>query len=289
MKYFIFPMIIYIILLIKSKQFQNNEKKLNSNIRQLSEINLEKVRNDILENHNYHRKRHQVGNLKRNSEIEKIAQEYSEKMASKNSMVPSGNIYNNTSLGENLYYARASLDEIVNGTNVSESWYKEVIYYDFSHSGNKELSRNFTQLVWKGTEQIGCGAACSKSNDCYVACNYYPKGNYLSEFGSNVFRFIDVSDDDDSGDSHSSDGSQSSDVPHSSDVPKSSDGPQSSDGSKNLEIDNDSGGMSTVGKVFLIIFIILLTTFITFLILHYLFKKRAENREIPENFPLIQR
>ena len=123
----------------------------------------------------------------------------------------------------------------------------------------------------------------------YVVCNYYPKGNYLSEFGSNVFRFIDVSDDDDSGDSHSSDGSQSSDVPHSSDVPKSSDGPQSSDGSKNLEVDNDSGGMSTAGKVFLIIFIILLTAFITFLILHYLFKKRAENREIPENFPLIQR
>ena len=272
MKYFIFPIIICILFLINSKQFLNNEKKLNSNVRQLSDINLEKFRNDILKNHNYHRKRHQVANLERNSEIEKIAQDYSHKMASKNSMVPSENIYNNSYLGENLYHAKASLIEIINGTDVSETWYKEVEYYDFKTPGYKEKSAHFTQLIWKKTTQIGCGAACSTSNDCYVTCNYYPHGNSLSEFSFNVFRAINISDDDDSGsDSHNSEDSESS------------------DGSQNSEYDYESGGMSTAGKVFLTFFIIVLTAFIAFLIYHFLFKKRVENRETSENYSLLPR
>ena len=65
-----------------------------------SDINLEQIRADILSNHNEHRKAHQVEPLTRDSEIEKVAQAYSEYLASISQMVHS----NNELYGENLYY-----------------------------------------------------------------------------------------------------------------------------------------------------------------------------------------
>ena len=69
--------LILVIILIKQiclKVFKNNLKA-----NTLTTVDLETVRKNILEDHNYHRKRHQVGDLVRNSEIESIAQTYTEK------------------------------------------------------------------------------------------------------------------------------------------------------------------------------------------------------------------
>jgi len=93
---------------------------------------------------------------------------------------------------------------------------------------------HFTQLVWKGSKQIGCGASCNNSNKCYVTCNYYPPGNYIGQFASNVF-------------------------------------PLKEDESSYNE------GMSTAGKVFLAIFIILLFAVIAFAVFHFVIKKRRFN------------
>ena len=40
---------------------------------QINALDLEKIRAEILTDHNYHRKRHQVDILSRNSEIENVA------------------------------------------------------------------------------------------------------------------------------------------------------------------------------------------------------------------------
>jgi len=41
----------------------------------------------------------------------------------------------------------------------------------------KKETGHFTQQIWKGTNQMGCGKATSSSGETYVACNYYPPGN----------------------------------------------------------------------------------------------------------------
>ena len=41
---------------------------------------------------------------------------------------------------------------------------------------------HFTQVVWKGSEKLGCGVGCGSNNFCYVTCKYYPAGNNLSQF-----------------------------------------------------------------------------------------------------------
>ena len=232
--------IICLIYSINSKQFLKSEEKPKSIILQLSDINLEAIRKDILKNHNYHRKRHQVQNLARNSEIEKIAQEYSKEQAKNDQMEHSSNTYKNKPLGENLYSCWSSSSASVNGTRASESWYSEVKSYDFNNPGYKKGIGHFTQLVWKDSKEIGCGAACSSTNNCYVTCNYYPAGNYLDSFPDNVFPFNEDFDDDD-------------------------------------DNDDDDDGMSTAGKVFLAIFIIFLTIFIAFLIHHFFIQKKTFN------------
>lgn len=46
---------------------------------------------------------------------------------------------------------------------------------------------HFTQIAWKETKLLGCGAASKQYTGwIYVNCNYDPPGNYLNEFGINV-------------------------------------------------------------------------------------------------------
>ena len=204
------------------------------------DLDLEKIRADILANHNYHRKRHQVGNLVRKAAIENIAQEYSEHLATIDHMEDS----QNEQYGENIYACRASWGICLTGEEASQIWYNEVSDYNFNNPGLSQRTQHFTQLVWKGSTQIGCGAACSPSNRCYVTCNYYPPGNYESQFANNVFPIKEPQEDDDSGDS---------------------------DTDANA---NYNEGMSTAGKVLLSIFIIIIILLIAFAVFHFIIKKR---------------
>ena len=186
---------------------------------QIYSLDVEKIRSDILTNHNYHRKRHQVDELERNSEIEQVAQSYSEYLASIETMKHSGN----GKYGENLYNCWSSNGICITGEKASQMWYDEVKQYNFNNPGFSGGTGHFTQLVWKGSKQIGCGVACSINNKCYVTCNYYPPGNVLSQFDKNVFPLA---------------------------------------------------GMSTAGKVFLAIFIIIIILLIAFSVFHFAYKKR---------------
>ena len=150
--------------------------------RKLAELNLETLRSQILSRHNTYRKQHQVGNLVRNSEIEKIAQKYSEQLAASGEFKHSSNKFNGNSLGENLY---KNYGTTVDGNGAVDLWYNEVAKYDYKNPGFSMETGHYTQLVWKGSKNLGCGIACGKG--CIVTCNYYPAGNYLGEFDKNVF------------------------------------------------------------------------------------------------------
>ena len=198
-------------------------------------LDLEKIRSDILTNHNYHRKRHQVEPLERSEEIEKVAQAYSEHLAEIEKLVHSHNGY-----GENLFYCWSSNSICVTGEYASQSWYSEVSKYNFNSPGFSSGTGHFTQLVWKGSKKIGCGAACNKNNKCYVSCNYSPAGNVINYFENNVFPLKE----------------------------------DSTGNTGNTGNSSNSQGMSTAGKAFLGIFIIILILLIAFSIFHFVVKKR---------------
>ena len=162
---------------------------------------------------------------------------------------------------ENLYFCYASWGICVTGKDASQSWYNEVSQYDFKNPGFKSGTGHFTQLVWKGSKQIGCGAACNSNNKCYLTCNYYPPGNYLRQFENNVFPLRESGGDSGSGSTGEGGGSSSGD--------------SSSSGSTGTSVNNvNSGGMSTAGKVVLSIFVVIIALLIAFSIFHFVYKKK---------------
>lgn len=139
---------------------------------------LEIFREEITERHNYYRAQHQVGNLVRDSELERIAQEAAEYMIQTDSFYFTSEKYYGKSIGQNLYYRWGTLT----GNHPVDSWYSKSSSYDY----NNPTTSSFTQLVWKDSQKLGCGYACS-GKECYICCTYYPPGNYPSRLATNVF------------------------------------------------------------------------------------------------------
>ena len=160
-----------------------------SSIFNVLEIDLEKVKKDMLDRHNLYRARHQVGNLERNAAIEAIAQDYSEYLLSTGTFQHSFNKFNGEFLGENLYLSTISISL---GIDPVDDWYAEVKNYNFDSPGYIPGTGHFSAVVWKKTKQLGCGVACSyEFYYCIVTCNYYPMGNNPEEFAENVFPLKD--------------------------------------------------------------------------------------------------
>ena len=48
---------------------------------------------------------------------------------------------------------------------------------------------HFTQVIWKGSREIGIGRAfADKGQTVYVVCNYFPAGNIIGHFKENVLK-----------------------------------------------------------------------------------------------------
>jgi uncharacterized protein YkwD len=79
--------------------------------------------------------------------------------------------------GENL--AEASGQQLTPERVVS-MWGSENQYYD--HDSNScasgKMCGHFTQVVWKGTREVGCGMARNAGREVWV-CNYNPPGNVI--------------------------------------------------------------------------------------------------------------
>ena len=155
-------------------------------------FDLETVRADLLTRHNLYRAKHSAPNLERNSQLEDIAQAYSEKLVTLGYLVHSSNTLNGNYIGENLYFG---YNAGYLGTKPVDAWYDEIKDYDFAKSEFTSGTGHFTQVVWKNSKQVGCGVACGSNDYCYVTCNYYPGGNYLGQFKTNVLPLTETTTD----------------------------------------------------------------------------------------------
>ncbi len=134
---------------------------------------------NITERHNYYRQNHNTAPLKWNESIQKYAQEWADKLAAEDRM------YHRqpNSYGENIYWTSGGE---VNGNTPVDSWYAEIKSYNYSSPGFSSSTGHFTQVVWAGSTEIGCGKAKSKRGGTFIVCNYNPPGNYQGRFPKNV-------------------------------------------------------------------------------------------------------
>jgi uncharacterized protein YkwD len=86
------------------------------------------------------------------------------------------------STGENL---AAGTIGLLDPEAVVKMWYDEISQYRFPSGGFSMQTGHFTQVVWRGTSQVGCGHSQCKGLDIWV-CEYDPPGNWEGQYRDNV-------------------------------------------------------------------------------------------------------
>lgn len=160
-------------------------------------INLETFRSTALSKHNIDRAQHHSPDLTLSDSLNENAQAWAEHLASNpNEGLQHSSSSERNNAGENLFviYAKdGSIDATTLAKVAVKSWYNEGSSYDYNNPQSNLEAGHFTQLVWKSSNELGCGAAeSSVMNQAgnykafYVVCHYAPPGNVLGEFTENV-------------------------------------------------------------------------------------------------------
>ena len=141
---------------------------------------------ELLNNNNEYREKHGVPLLKLNPSLITKANEYANLIAEQNLVMNKEIEYFGEKCGKNICIIK---DENYNGKIIVEEWYKEIKDYNFDDikKNNKEKCKNFTQLIWKETKEVGFGWANSDKGILYIVGIYYPCGNIEGEYKENVF------------------------------------------------------------------------------------------------------
>lgn len=147
-------------------------------------MTLKQFRKECLNLHNETRKLHQVPELVEDPALTERAQQWANSVAELDMLNHSNLLWEGKIVGENIAKGSALLEDPAK--LVCGKWYSEITNYNFSAPGAQPNTKNFTQMVWKETKQIGMGLAYSKSGSTYVVVNYFPAGNDESRLTDNV-------------------------------------------------------------------------------------------------------
>ncbi|CAF1531335.1 unnamed protein product [Adineta ricciae] len=137
---------------------------------------------EALQAHNDLRRRHGIEVLKLNDDLCRLAQQWANHLASTGTLVHSKTKYRNVNVGENLRCQSWP----ITGQKMTQSWYDENTKYDYRNPSYQPGTGHFTQVVWKGSQEVGFAQAQGTSM-IYAVAMYYPPGNYVGEFDRNVF------------------------------------------------------------------------------------------------------
>ena len=130
------------------------------------------------------RAKHQAPPLVWDNSIYPVSQQWSFYLSSNNLFQHSANnLY-----GENLaYFQGYGSDPMVLIKLSIDSWYNEVLKYDFNSPGFSSATGHFTCLVWKSSTNFAMGITMNDSNtSAVITMNTSPAGNIEGQFQQNV-------------------------------------------------------------------------------------------------------
>lgn len=85
--------------------------------------------------------------------------------------------------GENLWMGAAgyySAETMVGAFIGEKRHFRNGTFPDVSTTGQWRDVGHYTQLVWRGTQQVGCAVARNESDD-FLVCRYWPAGNFYGQ------------------------------------------------------------------------------------------------------------
>ncbi|XP_063682578.1 uncharacterized protein LOC134817371 [Bolinopsis microptera] len=121
--------------------------------------------------------------MKWDIDVATFAQHWCDKLKNEDKMEHS----KGSGFGENLFWASGDSSSVDAGKSAVKLWYDEIKDYDYYHPEFSGKTGHFTQVVWRSSTKVGCGIAI-KGKSTWVCCNYSPPGNFIGQYGANVFR-----------------------------------------------------------------------------------------------------
>lgn len=162
----------------------HDRKNPTSDSKKPTKQSFEEFKNEILSTHNEYRKRHPgTPLLVWNDDLATKAQAWCNKMAGDDRMMhqPASA---RAGQGENL---AGAWGQPMTGKKATDDWYNEINNYNFADPKmSKTPVGHFTQVVWKGSRQIGAAMATSATGWHFVVARYRPGGNMRGAEKSNV-------------------------------------------------------------------------------------------------------
>jgi uncharacterized protein YkwD len=144
---------------------------------------IESYKYDAIKQINKYRNRHGAKPLTNDPKIDKIAQDFADKLSITGNLDYSYNKYRGRDLGESVYESEGYIAPL----KLIKTFYDENFGYNYNDK-NPEPS-NFTQMVWQSSHLIGFGMQKASNNKYYFVLNYYPTGNVDGLFKQNVLPF----------------------------------------------------------------------------------------------------
>ncbi|KAK7473707.1 hypothetical protein BaRGS_00035034, partial [Batillaria attramentaria] len=143
---------------------------------------------ECLKAHNSARAKHGVPALTLAKDLNEHAQKWAEELVNKNMFQHSACMVGGNRVGENIAnkWSSAPGGADYTGQEAVDQWYSEIKKHNY-HSDGAMGSGHFTQVVWKGSKELGVGKAKDASGKVIVVANYRPAGNMIGTYKENVF------------------------------------------------------------------------------------------------------
>lgn len=140
--------------------------------------------NEITDHINMYRSKHHSNNLTHDSKISKVSQDWANYLIKRNTLQHSSN----RQYGENLaYFGGLKNDPVILIKKAIDSWYNEILIYDFKKATFNPHTGHATALLWVSTTTFGIGYSYNNlRKTAIIVMNFNPPGNVTNQFSSNV-------------------------------------------------------------------------------------------------------
>ncbi len=159
------------------------------------ETNVPVDKNKILEGHNFFRQQLGLPPLRWSTQLESLAAGWANYLAGEAgcTLRRRGSIglpAHKNGIGENLQFhesvrrADGSTDvAVIDEGDVVLGWTQQGVDYNYRENqcAPDKVCENFTQVVWRDTQVVGCAAASCPGKQQVWVCNYDPPGNYFNQ------------------------------------------------------------------------------------------------------------
>ncbi|MWV28002.1 SCP-like extracellular [Erythrobacter sp. GH3-10] len=137
---------------------------------------------DLLEEHNRARAQVGVPRLQWSIRLAREANEWAQHLAQQGRMIHATRDQRAGS-GENLWMGHAGYygaDTMVGGFVAERQHFRNGEFPKVSSTGNWRDVGHYTQVIWRGTREVGCAVARGRQND-FLVCRYFPAGNVYNQ------------------------------------------------------------------------------------------------------------